>query len=90
MSLLEIKKKIGGVKNTRKITKAMQLVAASKRMQFQRKALSTREFVDAQLNVLNQNLNADSSSIYTEKRSEGYTTFVLYSSDKGLCGALNS
>jgi len=90
MSLLEIKKKIGGVKNTRKITKAMQLVAASKRMQFQRKALSTREFVAAQLNVLNQNLNSDSQSIYTEKRSKGYTTFVLYSSDKGLCGALNN
>ena len=90
MSLLEIKKKIGGVKNTRKITKAMQLVAASKRMQFQRKALSTRDFVRAQLSVLNQNLGADSESVYTQNRSKGYTAFVLYSSDKGLCGALNN
>jgi len=91
MSLLEIKKKIGGVKNTRKITKAMQLVAASKRLQFQRKAVSTRDFVAAQLAVLNQNLNSsDSTSVFTEARSEGYTTFVLYSSDKGLCGALNN
>ena len=90
MSLLEIKKKIVGVKNTRKITKAMQLVAASKRLQFQRKALSTRDFVRAQLTVLNQNLNADCMSVYTDTRSEGYTVFVLYSSDKGLCGALNN
>ena len=44
-SLLEIKKKIGGVKNTKKITKAMKLVATSKMKQFQKKAVSTRNYV---------------------------------------------
>ncbi len=90
MSLLEIKKKISGVKNTRKITKAMQLVAASKRIQFQKKAVSTREFVAKQLCVLANNMSADSKSIFTEHRKSGYTAYVLYSSDKGLCGALNT
>lgn len=89
-SLLEIKKKIGGVKNTRKITKAMQMVATAKMKQFQRKAFSTREFVWDLLKVLESNLDETGNNIYTEKRTEGKTLFVIYTSDKGLCGALNN
>lgn len=89
-SLLEIKKKIGGVQNTRKITKAMQLVAASKMRQFQKKAVSAREYVAELLTVLERNISEDSLSNYTEQRKEGKTLFVLYTSDKGLCGPLNT
>ena len=45
VSLLDLKKQITGIKNTQKITKAMQLVAASKMQQFQKKALATRDYV---------------------------------------------
>jgi len=55
-SLLEIKKKISGVTNTRKITKAMQLVAASKMQQFPRKELSSRGYVGDLLDVLQKNV----------------------------------
>lgn len=89
-SLLEIKKKINGVKNTRKITKAMQLVAASKMQYFQKKALSSRSYISELLEILNTNLSHNAKSMYTEKRAEGATLFVLYTSDKGLCGPLNS
>lgn len=89
-NLLEIKKQIGGVKNTRKITKAMQLVAASKMRQFQKRAVSAREYVWDLFSVLEQNLDADSKSTFTEQREEGKTLFVLYTSDKGLCGPLNN
>ncbi len=87
-SLLEIRKRIGGVKNTRKITKAMQLVAASKMRQFQKRAVSTRRYVWDLIDLLEANLAV--SSQYTEMRTEGQVLFVLYTSDKGLCGPLNN
>lgn len=87
-ALLEIKKKITGVKNTRKITKAMQLVAASKMRQFQKRALSTRHYVWELMSLLEENIHVP--SMYTEARTEGKVLFVLYTSDKGLCGPLNN
>ncbi len=86
--LLEIRKKIAGVKNTRKITKAMQLVAASKMRQFQKRAVSTRNYVWDLLKILENNINVE--SMYSEERTEGKILFVLYTSDKGLCGPLNT
>jgi F-type H+-transporting ATPase subunit gamma len=89
-ALLEIKKKIGSIQNTRKITKAMQLVAASKMRQFQKKAVSSREYVWSLFDVLESNLNTSETNLYSEERTEGKTLFILYTSDKGLCGGLNT
>jgi len=89
-SLLEIKKKIGGVQNTRKITKAMELVAASKMRQFQKRALAARDYVADITQILKNNLPEEVLSKFVEQREEGATLFVLYTSDKGLCGALNN
>lgn len=89
-ALLEIKKRIEGVQNTRKITKAMQLVAASKMRQFQKRAISARSFAWDLFKILKNNLSEEDGSIYTEKRETGKTLFVLYTSDKGLCGPLNN
>jgi F-type H+-transporting ATPase subunit gamma len=87
-SLLEIRKRIGGVKNTRKITKAVQLVAASKMRQFQKRAVTARRYVWDLIDLLEANLGVQSP--YTEKREKGQVLFVLYTSDKGLCGPLNN
>lgn len=89
-SIIEVREKITGVKNTKKITKAMQLVATSKMKLFQKKAISTRNYVWDLLKTLEQNLETDNESIYTKKRLTGKTLFVIYTSDKGLCGALNT
>jgi len=89
-SLLETRKKIKSVKQTRKITKAMQLVSASKMKVFQRKAVSARQYAWDLLEVLKHYVSEEEVSQYMEKRKEGKTLFVLYSSDKGLCGPLNT
>ena len=87
--LIEIKKKISATKNTRKITSAMQLVAASKMRVFQKKAVSSRTYAWDLLSVLRNNLKETIDSPLTQKRAQGKILFVLYTSDKGLCGALN-
>lgn len=89
-SLLEIRKKIKAVKNTAKITKAMKLVAASKMKYFQKKAVASRDFSWSLLEVLHGNMGIEFTSSLNEKREEGKIMFILYTSDKGLCGALNS
>lgn len=87
-SLLEIRKRISSVKNTRKITKAMQLVAASKMRQFQKRAVTARRYVWDLIDLLEENILVQSA--YTEQREKGQVLFVLYTSDKGLCGPLNN
>ncbi len=87
-ALLEIRKRVGSVRNTRKITKAMQLMAATKMRQFQKRAVSTRSYVWELMGMLEGNLAGE--SLYTEQRARGKTLFVLYTSDKGLCGPLNN
>lgn len=89
-SLLETKKKIKSVKQTRKITKAMQLVSASKMKVFQRKAVASREYAWDLLKVLQTHLSDAEKVSFMEDRKEGKTLFVIYSSEKGLCGALNT
>lgn len=89
--LIETKKKIGSFKNTKKITKAMELVAASKMKFFQKKALNSRKFAFDLLNILKINLNnQEAKNKLTEIRETGKTVFILFSSDKGLCGGLNN
>ncbi len=68
----------------------MQLVAASKMRQFQRRAVSVRHYVWNLLEILENNIDAKVKSSYNETRKEGATLFVLYTSDKGLCGPLNT
>jgi len=89
-SLLETRKKIKSVKQTRKITKAMQLVSASKMKVFQRKAVSARQYAWDLLEVLKHYMTEKEISQFMAEREEGKTLFVLYSSDKGLCGPLNA
>ncbi len=89
-SLIEVRKKIQSVQNTKKITQAMQLVAASRMKGFQRKALSSRAYATDLLQLLNGRQDALAETAYGEARTEGKTLFVLLSSDKGLCGALNA
>ncbi len=88
--LIEIKKRISATKNTRKITSAMQLVAASKMRVFQKKAVNSRSFSWDLLTVLKNNLKETIDSPLTKKKESGKIMFVLYTSDKGLCGALNT
>lgn len=68
----------------------MQLVAASRMKGFQRKALGARAYARSLLGLLAKNGEALRETSYGEQRQTGKVLFVLITSDKGLCGALNA
>lgn len=89
-SLLEVKKQIGAITNTRKITKAMQLVATSRMKVLQKKALTTRSFASQLIDLWMHDLHSIEVAFWQQPRSNAEkVVFVLYSSDKGLCGGMN-
>ncbi|PIR42343.1 ATP synthase F1 subunit gamma [candidate division WWE3 bacterium CG_4_9_14_0_2_um_filter_35_11] len=89
--LITIQKRIKSTKNTKKITKAMQLEASSKMKKLQNKAVSSREYTQGLLSILkNTTAEDEETGVFNQIRETGKTVFILYSSDKGLCGGLNS
>ncbi len=87
--LIDIKKKIQSVQGTRKITQAMELVAASRMKAFQRKALASRGYARSLVGGLRQAKAEWGELPFAAVREEGKTLFVIVTSDKGLCGSLN-
>jgi F-type H+-transporting ATPase subunit gamma len=91
-STRDIRRRIKSVKNTAQITKAMQMVASSKMRKAQLAALAGRPYAVLMNDVL-ANVAADAKDFthpLTEKRGGSKRAVVLVSTDKGLCGALNS
>ena len=88
----DIRRRIKSVKSTAQITKAMQMVAASKMRKAQQAALAGRPYATAMNRMLAELLPAtgDFSHPLMEKRDGGKRCVILVSTDKGLCGALNS
>ena len=91
----EIKQRIKSVKNTKKITKAMELVAASKMKRAISKAISSRLYANYSwelLTSLSERLDEVNSPFFTVNvNKEGEKSlFVLITSNGGLCGAYNS
>jgi F-type H+-transporting ATPase subunit gamma len=90
-----IKKRLKSVNNINKITKAMEMVAATKMRKSQEIALSSRPYAFAALDFLatisglNQEDPEGTPELFT-KRKVKKVLFVLVSSDKGLAGAFNS
>ncbi len=87
----EIKKKIGSVKNTQKITSAMEMVAASKMRRTQEKMRQGRPYADKIRAVIGHlaNSNPEYRHIYMKEREVKRVGYVVVSTDKGLCGGLN-
>lgn len=88
----EIKQRIKSVKNTKKITKAMELVAASKMKRAVSRALSSRLYAHYSwelLTSLSARLDEVSHPFFEEKK-EGKTLLVLITANGGLCGAYNA
>jgi len=89
-ALLDVRKRISAVGGMRKITQAMELVAASKMRRFQEKALAKRAYAHGLVQGLN-GCGVDISEIpFVGKREKGPVLFVLIASDRGLCGGLNA
>lgn len=87
-----IKKRLKSVSNINKITKAMELVAATKMRKSQEIALASRPYAFAALDFLATVSGLDSSKLpeLFKHRDIKRVLFVLVSSDKGLAGAFNS
>src|SRR3954447_20987963 len=91
-STRDIRRRIRSVGNTAKITKAMQMVAASKMRKAQQAALNGRPFT-ALLYRLQRKATSQSIDFthpLLERREIRKRGVILVAVDKGLCGALNS
>src|SRR6267142_3116467 len=88
----ELRRRIKSITSTAQITRAMQMVAASKMRKAQEATLTTRPF--AQLLYRIQRRATTHAGEFThpllEVRDVGKRAVMLFSTDKGLCGALNS
>ena len=89
----EIRNKIKSVENTRKITKAMEMVAASKMRKAQERMRAARPFSE-KIRSVAANLshaNPDYKHPFLQKReSVRNVGVIMVTSDKGLCGGLNT
>ncbi len=87
----EIRTKIGSVKNTQKITKAMEMVAASKMRRTQETMKKALPYADKIRGVIGHifKANPDYKHPFLVKREAKSAGYIVVSSDKGLCGGLN-
>ena len=93
----EIRGKIKSFENTKKITKAMEMVSAAKMRRAQERMRAVRPYADKIRNItanLSQ-ANPEYQSAYMRKGQDGQTRskvtgFIVVTADKGLCGGLNT
>lgn len=92
-SLKEIKKRIGSVKSTQKITKAMKMVAAAKLRRAQMRAHNSRDYTKtlvAMVGRLVPRRSDDPHSLVFVPEKTTRTDYLILTSDRGLCGPFNS
>ncbi|MEM6911139.1 MAG: ATP synthase F1 subunit gamma [Verrucomicrobiota bacterium] len=91
-STRDIRRRIKSVKNTAQITRAMQLVAASKMKKAQDQALAGRAYAGMLNKILNdiQEDTEDSKNPLLEVREGTKEALLVITTDKGLCGPLNT
>src|SRR5205807_6954873 len=98
-NLLDIRRRIRSVKNTRQITKAMQMVSAAKLRRAQERALEARPYAQMLTNVLKSLVSrADTFDEQTGepthplllRREENNVLLIVVTGDKGLAGAFNT
>lgn len=88
----EIKGKIGSIKNTQKITSAMEMVAASKMKKAQDRMTSSRPYAQNMRKVISHVAqgNLEYRHPYLEDREVKRVGYIVISTDRGLCGGLNT
>ncbi|MCU0832825.1 MAG: F0F1 ATP synthase subunit gamma [Chromatiaceae bacterium] len=89
----EVRTKIASIKSTQKITKAMQMVAASKMRRAQDRMAASRPYAEKMLQVISHLARATPEyhhSFMAVERPRKRIGYIVVSSDRGLCGGLNS
>jgi F-type H+-transporting ATPase subunit gamma len=87
----EIRNQIKSIKNTQKITRAMEMVAASKMRKAQERMALGKPYATNIRNVVSHlaNANPEYQHVYMKERPVKKVGYVVISSDRGLCGGLN-
>ncbi|HEV7359338.1 MAG TPA: F0F1 ATP synthase subunit gamma [Steroidobacteraceae bacterium] len=87
----EIRGKIASIKNTRKITKALEMVAASKMRKAQDRMRAARPYAEKVRKIIGhlREVNLDYKHPFTLERPVTSVGIVVISTDRGLCGSLN-
>ena len=88
----EIRSKIGSIKNTQKITRAMEMVAASKMRKTKDRMLATRPYSKKIGQIIKHlaHANPEYKHSFLVERPVKRVGIIVISSDRGLCGGLNS
>ncbi len=92
-SLRDIRRRIGSVKNTRKITRAMKLVAGAKMRKAEQAARAAQPYQDTLRSVLSRVIAAEDSiehPLLAIPKNGQDVLLVVHSSDRGLCGSFNA
>ena len=94
-NLDDLKKRIGSVKSTQKITKAMKMVAAAKLRRAQESAESSRPYADSMRDLIGAISSAYSPTsternLLTGDENDNVHMLILFTSERGLCGGFNS
>ena len=92
VSTKDIKNRIRSMESTKQITKAMEMVAASKLRQAQNRITASRPYFEILSNTISDIVatNRDFTSPYLRKREGNRALFVVIAGDRGLAGGYNS
>ena len=92
VSTKEIKTRIRSMESTRQITKAMEMVAASKLRRAQAQVLNTRPYFETLYATINDIIDStrDFSSPYLTSRTGNKALYIVIAGDRGLAGGYNS
>ena len=87
----EIRTKIKSIQNTQKITRAMEMVAASKMRNAQKQMQESRPYAEKIRNVISHLAagHPEYRHAYLEAREPKRVGYIIVSTDRGLCGGLN-
>ena len=92
-SLRDIRDRIGTVKNTQQITRAMKMVAAAKLRRAQERIFTARPYafkVREMIGHLRQRLDVETHPLFQEREEVAGALVVVVTSDRGLAGAFNA
>lgn len=89
-STKDIKRKIKSIKSTRQITKAMELVATSKMKKAIDSAVNLRSYGYLSMQILSKLSEKQSLHPYFQQREVKNILMAVFTTDKGLCGGLNT
>ena len=94
-NLDDLKKRIGSVKSTEKITKAMKMVAAAKLRRAQESAESSRPYPDSMKDLIESiskgyKPSSTDRNLLTGDEKDQIHLLILFTSERGLCGGFNS